>query len=183
MSKHVYRVLCHALLVSGICLFALAAPAQELAGDEYSQVPDTPAWRANTGLVSGLGLALLVPDEGSAGLGLELAGRYGVPVGPLVLAPGARVGGYYLQERVIGLLMPTFRVTVPLGPLAPFVQGGIGAGGITNPGEGGLAWLGGGGLMIHFGGVFSIGAEVNYQGITGTDFKVLSIGPTIVIGG
>jgi hypothetical protein len=37
--------------------------------------------------------------------------------------------------------------------------------------------------MIHFGGVLSIGAEVNYQGITGTGFKVLSIGPTIVIGG
>jgi hypothetical protein len=54
---------------------------------------------------------------------------------------------------------------------------------ITNPGEGGLAWLGGGGLMIHFGGFLSLGAEVNYQGITGTDYKVLSIGPSIVIGG
>jgi hypothetical protein len=180
MSKHVSAV----LLVSGLCLLASAAPAQELAADEDSQmIPDTPAWRANVGLVSGLGLAVLIPDEGSAGLGLELAGRYGVPVGPLVLAPGARVGGYYLQERVIGLLMPTFRVTVPLGPLAPFGQGGIGVGGITNPGEGGLAWLGGGGLMIHFGGVLAIGAEINYQGITGTGFKVLSIGPTIVIGG
>jgi hypothetical protein len=183
MSKHVRAVLCHALLVSGTCLLAPAATAQELAADADHQVPDTPAWRANVGLVSGLGLAVLIPDEGSAGLGLELAGRYGVPVGPLVLAPGARVGGYYLQERVIGLLMPTFRVTVPLGPLAPYAQGGIGAGGITNPGEGGLAWLGGGGLMIHFGGVLSIGAEINYQGITGTGFKVLSIGPTIVIGG
>ena len=43
--------------------------------------------------------------------------------------------------------------------------------------------LAGGGLMIHFGGVLSLGAEVNYQGITGTDYKVLSIGPSIVIGG
>lgn len=74
-------------------------------------------------------------------------------------------------------------VTLPLGPLAPFVHGGLGGGGITNPGEGGLAWLGGGGPMIHFGGVLSLGAELNYRGITGTDYKALSIGPTIVLGG
>jgi hypothetical protein len=54
---------------------------------------------------------------------------------------------------------------------------------LTNPGDGGLAWLGGGGLMIHFGDVLSLGAEVNYEGITGTGFRVLSIGPTLVIGG
>jgi hypothetical protein len=150
---------------------------------DVPEVPDTPAWNANVGLVTGLGIAVLLPDEGSAGGGLELSGRYGVPVGPTVMAPGARLGGYYLQERFIGMLMPTFRITLPLGPLAPFVQGGAGAGGLTNPGEGGLAYLAGGGLMIHFGGVLSLGAEVNYEGITGTGFQVLSIGPTLVLGG
>ena len=144
---------------------------------------DTPAWRANTGLVTGVGLALLFPEEGSAGAGLELSGRYGLATGPVVLAPGAMLGGYYLQERYIGVLMPTFRVTLPLGPLAPFGQGGIGGGMITNPGEGGLAWLGGGGLMIHFGEVFALGVDIHYQGITGTGYKTLTIGPTIVIGG
>ena len=58
-----------------------------------------------------------------------------------------------------------------------------GYGGLSNPGDGGLAWLLGGGLMIHFGGAFSLGAEVNYAGITGTGFEVLSIGPTLIIGG
>jgi hypothetical protein len=123
---------------------------------------DSAAWRANVGLVTGVGLALLFPEEGSAGAGLELSGRYGIPTGPVVLAPGATLGGYYLQERFIGVLMPTFRVTLPLGPLAPFGQGGLGGGMITNPGEGGLAWLGGGGLMIHFGDFFALGADINY---------------------
>jgi hypothetical protein len=150
---------------------------------DVPDVPDTPAWNSNVGLVTGLGIAVLLPDEGSAGGGLELSGRYGVPVGPTVMAPGARLGGYYLQERFIGMLMPTFRITLPLGPLAPFVHAGAGAGGLTKPGEGGLAYLAGGGLMIHFGGVLSIGAEVNYEGITGTGFQVLSIGPTLVLGG
>jgi hypothetical protein len=168
------------LLVGSAALFLALGTSAQVA---RAEVPDTPAWNSNVGLVSGLGIVLLVPDEGSVGGGLELSGRYGIPAAFAILAPGARVGGYYLQERFIGTLMPTFRVTVPLGPLAPFVQGGAGLGGLSNPGDGGLAWLAGGGLMIHFGDVLSLGAEVNYEGITGTGFKVLSIGPTLVIGG
>jgi hypothetical protein len=163
-------------LVTAVCLDARVARAQE-------DVPDTPAWRSNVGFVTSIGFAVLIPDEGSAGFGLEPTIRYGIPTGPVIIAPGARLAGYFLSERFIWTLMPTLRVTAPLGPLAPFVHGGVGGGGITNPGEGGLSWLGGGGLMIHFGGVLSLGAELNYQGITGTDYKALSIGPTIVIGG
>jgi hypothetical protein len=117
MSKRRSVMFWSTALFSGVCSFTSGARAD---------VPDTPARRANVGIVTGLGLALLVPDEGSAGVGLELTGRYGIPAGPVVLAPGARLGGYYLQERGIGVLMPTFRATLPLGPLAPFVHGGIG---------------------------------------------------------
>jgi hypothetical protein len=147
-----------------------------------ADVPDTPAWNANVDQVTGLGVAILVADDGSVGGGLELSTRYGFPVGPVILAPGGRTGGYYVQ-RLIGLLLGTGRVTLPLGPLAPFVQAGAGAGGLSNPGDGGLAWLVGGGLMIHFGSQLAIGAEVSWQGITGTGFEVLSIGPSLVIGG
>lgn len=174
MSKQGSVLLWSVALALGVGLDARVARAE---------VPDTPAWQSNVGFVSGIGLAVLVPDEGSVGFGLEPTGRYGIPAGPVIVAPGARLGGYYVSERLIGTLMPTLRLTVPLGPLAPFGQGGIGAGGLTNPGEGGLAWLAGGGLMIHFGGVLAIGAEVNYQGITETDYKALSIGPSIIIGG
>lgn len=173
MSKH------GAVFVGSALWLALCASA----GQARAEVPDTPAWNANIGLVTGLGIALLLADDGAAGGGLELSGRYGIPAGFVVLAPGARVGGYYLDGQFIGMLMPTARVTLPLGPLAPFVHGGAGGGVLTNPGDGGLAWLAGGGLMIHFGEVLSLGAEVNYEGITGTGFRVLSIGPTLVIGG
>lgn len=176
MTKPAPALLVSTLLALRIAFAPGAASAQE-------DIPDTPAWNANVGLVTGTGIAILVPDEGSAGGGLELSARYGFPVGPVVLAPGARLGGYYLQERFIGVLMPTGRVTLPLGPLAPFVHAGAGVGGLSNPGDGGLSWLVGGGLMIHFGGAFSLGAEVNYAGITGTGFEVLSIGPALIIGG
>jgi hypothetical protein len=162
---------------SGACLGAAGARADE------SDVPDTPAWNANVGPVSGIGIAILVPDEGSVGAGLELSQRYGFAFWPVIIAPGGRIGAYYVQSRFIGVAMPTVRVTLPVGPLAPFVQGGAGVGGLSNPGDAGLAWLAGGGLMVHFGSAVAIGAEVNYEGITGTGFQVLSIGPSLVIGG
>ena len=109
--------------------FAVALGGGLVAGTARAEVPDTPAWRANVGLVTSTGIAVLLPDEGSAGGGLELSGRYGIPAGPVIFAPGVRLGGYYLQERIIGVLMPTARLTVPLGPLAPFVHAGAGAGG------------------------------------------------------
>ena len=162
-------------LLGGVGLLASPVAAAD--------VPDSPAWAANVEQVTGLGVAILVPDEGAAGGGLELSTRYGFPVGPVILAPGARTGGYYLQDRFIGILLGTGRATLPLGPVAPFVQVGGGAGGLSNPGDGGLAWLVGGGLMIHFGYHVAAGVEVSWQGITGTGFEVLSIGPSLVIGG
>jgi hypothetical protein len=140
---------------------------------------------ANRGFKLGIGPTLLLPirEGGPYGGGLDLAGRYGIQAGPTVLAPGGLLGGYFISSRFIGLAMPTFRVTLPLGPLAPYVVGGVGGGWISNPTEGGVALLGGGGLMIHFGRVFGIGAEVTYQTITGTEFGGLALGPMISFGG
>ncbi|MDF2692723.1 MAG: hypothetical protein K0S65_1106 [Labilithrix sp.] len=140
---------------------------------------------ANRGLKIGLGPTILMPmrDGGPYGGGLDLEGRYGIKAGPTVLAPGAMLGGYVISSRFIGLAMPTFRVTVPVGPFAPYVLGGIGGGWLSNPSDGGLALLGGGGLMIHFGRIFAIGAEVTYRKITGTEFGGVAIGPAISFGG
>lgn len=145
---------------------------------------DSTAMRANRGFRFGFGPAILFPtDGGPYGGGLVLDGRYGIKAGPTVLAPGGRLAGYLLSERFIGTAMPTFRVTLPVGPLAPYVLGGIGGGWLSNKSEGGLAWIAGGGLMIHFGRVLAIGAEATYEQITGTEYKALSVGPAIHIGG
>lgn len=164
---------------------AAAAQPEVRAAEEDGaprEVPNTPAWNANVGFIKTTGIAILFAD-GSTGVGLELSARYGIPAGPFIVAPGARIGGYYIAERLIGVAMPTGRLTIPIGPLAPFVQGGAGVGGLTNPGDGGFAWLFGGGLMIHTKGALSFGAEINYSGITGTGLEVLSVGPVIMIGG
>lgn len=168
--------------------FATAAHAQESSAEVNT---DTPAWRSNRGFQTHLGPAILFPTDSSQsyGFGLEFGLRYGIKAGPTVLAPGGRVAGYYQPERFIGDVMPTLRWTIPLGPFAPFVEGGVGAGGVSNPGRGGVALLGGGGFMIHFGDVFGLGVRASYETITGTAappdkprFSVLSIGPMLQFG-
>jgi hypothetical protein len=169
------------LLLALAAAAVLAIPTCAFAQEES----ESTAMQANKGLRFGFGPALLIPTERDRpfGGGLVLDGRYGFRVGPTVMAPGGRLAGYLLSERFIGTAMPTFRITLPIGPLAPYGLGGIGGGWLSNPGDSGLAWIAGGGLMIHFGRVLAIGAEATYETITGTEFKALSIGPAIHIGG
>jgi hypothetical protein len=144
---------------------------------------DSAAVRANKGFHFGLGPVLLVPtDGGPLGGGADVELRYGIGADPVIIAPGGRLSGYYISERFIGMATPTVRVTLPLGPLAPFVLGGLGPGYITNPGEPGVAAIAGGGLMIHITSFFALGAEATYQTITGTEFQSFGIGPSLIIG-
>lgn len=138
---------------------------------------------ANTGLHMGFGPVLLVPtDNGPLGGGLDFDLRYGIGAGPFIIAPGGRLAGYYISRRFVGMAMPTARITIPLGPLAPFLVGGVGPGWISNPSEGGVALMGGGGLMVHFGRILAVGAEATYQTITSTELKSWALGPSIAIG-
>jgi hypothetical protein len=145
---------------------------------------DTPSFRANRGFSLGLGPAILLPtDAGPVGGGLVLDGRYGIPAGPIIVAPGGRLAGYFISRRFVGTAMPTLRVTLPAGPLAPYLLGGVGGGGLSNPSEGGVALMGGGGLTIHFGSVLAVGVEITYQTITNTELRSVALGPSISFGG
>ncbi len=137
------------------------------------------------GLHVGLGPVLLVPTDRDRpmGGGLDLHARYGIKVGPTVIAPGGMLGGYVQSARFIGVAMPTARVTLPVGPLAPFLMGGVGPGWVSNPSEGGLAAMGGGGLTLHFWRIVALGLEMSYQTVTGTEFRSLAFGPVISFGG
>jgi hypothetical protein len=158
--------------------FLLFASTDAFAFDE-----DSAAAQANKGFHLGLGPELLIPTDSNRPLGggLVLDGRYGIDLNPVIIGPGARLGGYVISERLVGVAMGTLRVTFPLGPLAPFLIGGIGGGGLTNDSESGLALMGGAGLMIHLGKHFAFGVEGDYETITTTEFKEFSIGPAIQI--
>jgi hypothetical protein len=174
-----------AVILSGTVMIAASLACAREARAQEEGTEESVAMRANTGLNLGLAPMVLLParDNGPWGGGLDVQGRYGLRVWKTVVAPGAMLGGYTISGRLIGLAMPTLRWTIPIGPLAPYGVGGIGYGGITNPGDSGLGWLAGGGLMIHFGHVVGIGAELTYRAITGTDYGALVLGPQISFGG
>lgn len=169
-------------------VLVVGAPALIVANAHTAQAQEreeSVAAPANRGFKLGFAPTLLLPfhNGGPYGGGARVEGRYGIQVGPTVLAPGGRLDGYVISSRVVGTAMPTFRVTLPVGPFAPYVVGGVGAGFISNDAEAGLALLGGGGLAVHIGHVVALGAEATYQVITGTEFSTVAIGPSISFGG
>lgn len=169
------------LATSAASLLALASlPASAEEPDAHGFVRDV-----NLGLRVGFAPIVLIPTGGSTwGGGLDVAARYGVDAGPVVLAPGGRASGYYISDRFIGQAMPTLRVTLPVGAAAPYGVVGVGPGWVTNPSEGGLALLAGGGVVLYAAPNVVIGGELTYQEITGTDFRSLAFGPVIAfIGG
>ncbi len=143
------------------------------------------AMKLSRGLGLDVGPTLLFPlrEGGPYGGGLSVEGRYGIPLGPTVVAPGGRVAGYIISDRGVGIAMPTVRVTVPVGMFAPYLVGGVGVGYLSRDGQTGAALLGGGGFMIHIGRGVAFGAEATYQAITGTELNTLTITPAIAFGG
>ena len=139
----------------------------------------------NTGFQWGVSPGVVFHD-GDAGFYLGLRLGYGVDLDTIIVVPGVRLAGYFLDPNVyVG--MPMLKLVLPVGRFAPFVEGGVGYGHVaaddTNQvsAQNGLALLGGGGFMIHFPRV-AFGAEAQYQVVTGTDFKGVGVGPILAIG-
>ncbi len=126
----------------------------------------------------------IVFSRGKAGFALGLNLGYGFDLGSVILVPGLRLAGYFVDPSVY-LGMPTFKVVLPIDRFAPFVQGGVGIGHVDGdtkqPAKEGAALMGGGGFMIHFRPV-AFGVEASYQTITGTSFRGFGVGPIIAIG-
>lgn len=134
------------------------------------------AW--NTGFQWGLAPGVVF-SEGRAGFSLGVRLGWGFDTGSVILVPGVRLSATFLDPNVyVG--MPAMKLVYPINRFAPFVEAGAGLGHIAGGTSAtGAALFAGGGFMIHFTHSFALGAEVNYQVITGTGFKGLGIGPII----
>ncbi|MDF2694706.1 MAG: hypothetical protein K0S65_3089 [Labilithrix sp.] len=138
----------------------------------------------NSGFQWGISPGVIISD-GKAGFALGLRFGYGFDTGPVILVPGIRLAGYFIDPNVY-LGMPTFKLVLPIDRFAPFIEGGAGVGHVSagdppNDAATGAALMGGGGFMIHFSRV-AFGAEASYQVVTGTDFKGFGVGPILAIG-
>jgi hypothetical protein len=137
----------------------------------------------NAGLRLGIVPSIFIPVRGGD-VGFAIAGdvRYGFDIKKaVVLAPGLRLAGYFPSGDTILIGLATLRLTVPVGPVGPFVVGGVGPGWVKDESDVGVAYVGGGGFVVHIGTKFGIGAEATYQAITGTDFSAIFVGPVLLL--
>lgn len=120
--------------------------------------------------------------SGKAGLALGVRLGYGIDTGPVIVVPGVKLTGIFLDPNVyVGL--PVLKLVVPIDRVAPFIEGGVGVGHVGGEvAKTGAALQGGGGLVIHVSPAFAFGAEAGYQVITGTGFQGFTVGPILAIG-
>ncbi|MBX3200845.1 MAG: hypothetical protein KF894_22090, partial [Labilithrix sp.] len=126
----------------------------------------------------------VVFSRGKAGFAVGLRFGYGFDLDSVIVVPGVRFAGYFIDPNVY-LGMPTFKIVLPIDRFAPFIEGGAGAGHVEGDAAAGsatgAALMGGGGFMIHFRPI-AIGVEASYQVITGTRFKGFGVGPILALG-
>jgi hypothetical protein len=120
------------------------------------------------------------PDD-RVGFSFEGDLLYAFRLGPLVLAPGARIAGYFAKDFDAVGAFGTLSPGLALGPVLPFLIGGLGIGYIGDPKDVGIAYLGGGGLLVALRRRLLLGAEATYQGFALTDFHALYLGAILRI--
>ena len=159
-------------------------PEAEPAPTAQEPVPKVDPYRARiAGYYAGFhgGIAPgAVFGNGKAGFAIALHLEYGFDTGSLIIAPGVSLGAFFLDPNVyVG--MPTAKLVFPIEWFVPFVEGGAGVGQLTQPSTTGLALLAGGGFMIHASPNVALGVEAGYETILGTDFGVVTLGPSFAL--
>jgi hypothetical protein len=105
---------------------------------------------------------------------------YDFRLGPLVVAPGARLSAYLIRDFLGIAGYATVRTGMTFGPVVPYLMGGAGFGYVGEEDkEVGFAYLGGGGLMLVLRKRAAVGLEASYQGVTSTDFGATYLGANV----
>jgi hypothetical protein len=137
---------------------------------------EEPSWTFNFTPV-----VVLPKDDYRVGGGTDPELRYTRDLGGVSLSAGGRVGAYYAKNLFGVTVMPTLRVTLPLGPVDPYLAGGVGYGWLPTIERDGLATLARFGTVFHFSDSFSIGVEGTLQKIHGSNFDFPSFGSMLSI--
>jgi len=110
------------------------------------------------------------------GGGVDPEVKYTLDLGDARLSAGGRVGTYYAKNLFSVTVMPTVRLTVPIGPLEPYAAIGLGYGWLPAAGHEGLATMGRLGFVYRFSERLAIGLEGTLQQIEGSGYRFPSFG-------
>lgn len=153
----------HIVFALGLLVPDAAAAAESYAG-----------WSSNFTPV------LIAPKGGSdLGGGVDPEVKYTLDSGAARWSAGLRVGGYYAYDLFGVTMMPTLRMTVPVGPVEPYVSFGMGYGWLPDAGQEGVATMSRLGVVFRFNEDLALGLEGTLQQIDETAFRFPSIGSMI----
>ena len=151
-----------------LALATLVHPGFAAADDDHS------GWSLNFTPV-----LFLPTDEYGIGGGVDPEVKYTLDLGATRLSGGARVGGYYVKDRLAVIAMPTLRLLVPVGPVEPYAAFGLGYGWIPKAGNEDVATMSRLGFVVRFSESFAIGIEGAIQTIGGSNFRFGSFGSMV----
>jgi len=121
-------------------------------------------------------VVLLPKDDYHVGGGTDPELKYTRDLGGVSLSAGGRVGGYYAKNLFGVTVMPTLRVTLPLGAVEPYLAGGVGYGWLPKIDHESLATMARFGTVFHFSDSFAIGIEGTLQKVYGSNYSFPAIG-------
>lgn len=95
------------------------------------------------------------------------------------LSAGLRVGGYYARNLFGVTVMPTLRITVPVGRVEPYASFGMGYGWIPKESQEDIATMSRLGIVFRVSKKFALGLEGTLQRIERSEFRFPSLGSAI----
>jgi hypothetical protein len=153
-----------------VTLLALALPETAAAEENKS------GWSLNL-------TPVLLPanDRYDFGGGADPELKYTLDLGGALLSAGARTAGYYAKNLFGMTVMPTLRLTVPVGPVEPYAAFGMGYGFIPKTSHGDFASMSRLGIVFRFSESFALGVEGTFQKLDGSAFRFPSFGSMLSI--
>lgn len=118
-------------------------------------------------------------DRYDFGGGADPELKYTLDLGGALLSAGARTSGYYAKNLFGMTVMPTLRLTVPVGPVEPYAAFGMGYGFIPKTSHGDFATMSRLGIVFRFSESFALGVEGTFQKLDGSIFRFPSFGSMI----
>lgn len=124
---------------------------------------------------------LFATDNYRFGGGADPEIRHTLDFGRARLSAGARVGVYYARNLLGVTMMPTLRLTVPVGRMEPYVSFGLGYGWLPRSGHADVATMSRVGIVFRFSESFALGVEGTVQEIERSNFRFPSFGSMVAI--
>lgn len=159
---------CWRSLAPVMALAALVLPAQAAALENKS------GWSINFTPV------VFFPDHDYRfGGGADPELKYTLDLGGARLSAGGRLSGHYAKNIFGVTVMPTLRLTMPVGPVEPYVAFGMGYGWLPSEGHGDFATMSRLGVVFRFSERFALGVEGTIQKLDHSDFRFPAFGSMV----